>query len=70
MSMVGKIPSLLLLECGADMLCSDRSYDYCLICVFNDLDGLKQYLAHPAHLPVKAFMHEQYVGRYSVDFEF
>lgn len=68
-SMKGKIPGLLELEAGGDELRSDRSYDLALITVFESWEAFKAYQTHPAHLPVKAGMHEARSGSVSVDYE-
>ena len=68
-SMKGKIPGLLELEAGGDELHSERSYDLALITVFESWEAFKAYQTHPAHLPVKAFMHEACSGSVSVDYE-
>ena len=67
--MKGKIPGLVELEAGGDELRSERSYDLALITVFESWDAYKAYLTHPAHLPVKAGMHEARSGSVSCDYE-
>jgi len=68
-SMKGKIPGLIDVESGADELHSERSYDLVLIMLFESWDAFKAYQTHPAHLPVKAVMHEVRSGSVSVDYE-
>jgi Stress responsive A/B Barrel Domain. len=68
--MVGKIDGLLNVECGKDILKSERSFDFCLICTFLSKEAQEAYKTHPAHLPVKEYMHTVAVESKSVDFEF
>jgi len=68
-SMKGKIPGLIELEAGADELDSERSYDLALITAFESWEAYRAYLVHPAHLPVKAGMHEARSGSVSCDYE-
>lgn len=70
MSMKGKIECLLDIQCGWNVYESARSYDFALECTFKDLDGLKEYLVHPVHLPVKEFIHTVAESSKSVDYEF
>lgn len=48
----GKIPVIRHFEFGADILKSERSYDFALVAAFADIEALKTYQAHPEHLPV------------------
>lgn len=68
-SMKGKIPGLIEVEAGGDELRSERSYDLMLIMKFESWEAFKAYQTHPAHLPVKAGMHEARSGSVSVDYE-
>lgn len=56
MSLKGKIEVLRSIEVGFDALASERSFDVCLICMFDNLADLQIYSDHPNHLPVRAFM--------------
>ncbi len=67
--MKGKIPGLVDVEAGGDELGSERSYNLALITSFESWDAYKAYLTHPAHLPVKAGMHEARSGSVSCDYE-
>ena len=51
-SLPGKIDEIKGFEFGPDILKSERSYDFALIASFTDLDSLKTYQVHPAHIPV------------------
>lgn len=55
-------------EVGQDVLRSPRSYDLCVIADFDDMDALKRYAAHPAHLPVVE-QAKKLTERCVVDFE-
>lgn len=52
LSMQGKIPQLLHLEVGADVLRSERSYDLALISKFAAMADLDAYQVHPYHKDV------------------
>lgn len=67
--MRGRIEGLLELECGRDVLGSERSYDLALVCTFADRAAFDAYQTHPVHLPVKARMHEVRSGSVACDFE-
>ncbi len=47
-----KIPVIRHFEFGADILKSERSYDFALVAAFADIEALKTYQSHPEHLPV------------------
>ena len=57
-NMEGRIPELLSIEVGADVLHSERSYDLALITRFASLEALQAYDTHPLHEEVKAYMKE------------
>jgi len=56
-SMEGRIPGLVTIEAGPDVVGDERSCDICLNCLFSDMSALKNYRTHPVHLPVQAHMH-------------
>lgn len=68
LSMRGKIPVLLSIESGVDMLRSDRSYDVVLICEFKTLKDFAIYRDHPLHIPVKEYAQSVVDVSKSVDF--
>ncbi len=68
LSMRGKIDGLLSVECGADVLKSERSFDFALVCEFENLESFKAYKMHPVHLPVKEYMHTVVETSKSCDF--
>ena len=55
-------------ECGADVLKSERSFDFALVCEFENLESFKAYKTHPVHLPVKEYMHTVVESSKSCDF--
>ncbi|NCB05338.1 MAG: Dabb family protein [Clostridia bacterium] len=69
LSMRGKIPGLLSVEAGADLVGSARSCDLCLCTTLESMDALQTYLIHPVHLPVKEHMHAIMERSASADFE-
>ena len=68
-SMEGKIPGLLRVEAGRDVLGSPRSCDLCLCTLLENREALEVYQDHPAHLPVKEHMHAIMERSASADFE-
>ena len=69
LSLRGKVPGLLSVEAGSDVLGSPRSCDLCLCTIFESLEALAAYRKHPAHLPVQAHMHAIMERSASADFE-
>lgn len=69
LSMKGKIDCLLDIECGWDILHSGRSFDFCLICTFENMEKMQEYQVHPLHVPVKSFMSTVAEKSVCVDFE-
>lgn len=69
LGMKGKIPELLKLEVGADVLHSDRSYDIVLISKHESLAGLEGYQVHPVHKEVIVYMKTVVETSVAVDFE-
>ncbi len=48
----GVIPEIKSYEFGRDVLRSERSYDFALVSVFEDIEFLKRYQIHPRHKEV------------------
>jgi hypothetical protein len=48
----GEISEIRSYEFGRDVIRSERSYDFALISVFEDIESLKRYQIHPRHLKV------------------
>jgi hypothetical protein len=67
-SMAGKIPSLLSIEAGVDVVRSTRSYDVALVTTFNDLAGLDAYQIDPVHVEVAAYIKTHSKASVAVDF--
>jgi hypothetical protein len=65
-----KIPQIVSIETGTDVLHSERSYDMALIVTFQTLDDLKIYDSHPAHEAVRAYIKAHRTASASVDFTF
>jgi len=67
--LVGKIPGLVRLSHGPDVMRSERAWDYALVADFRTLDDVHAYTTHPEHLPLfplSSAISEQIA---SVDFE-
>lgn len=56
LDMKGKIPQLLDIEVGVDVLHSERSYDVALITKFNSLEDMQAYQVHPVHVEVGKYV--------------
>lgn len=67
--LIGKVPSLMDLEVGCDVIRSERSHDIALVARFKDLAGLDAYQNHPAHLEVVKYMTEAREAAVAVDYE-
>lgn len=69
-SMQGKIPQLLHLEVGIDLVRSDRSYDIALVTRFASLGDLQAYQVHPYHAEtVVPFVKKVAQSSVTVDYE-
>jgi len=70
LSMQGKIPHLLHLEVGIDLVRSDRSYDLALVTRFASLGDLQAYQIHPYHAEtVVPFVKKVALSSVTVDYE-
>lgn len=67
--MEGKIPQLLHIEVGVDVVHSERSFDIALITEFESMEDMKAYQVHPVHQEVLAHLAEVKDTIVSVDFE-
>jgi len=56
-------------EFGRDVIRSERSYDFALVSIFANLDTLKHYQTHPAHLVVVQKLQAMCEQIIAVDFE-
>lgn len=70
MSLVGKVPSLRSAEVGQDVLHSGMSFDMCLICEFDDLDGMTAYRDHPEHVKVASYIAKVKSERAVIDYNY
>lgn len=70
LSLVGVVPSLRSAEIGRDVLHSDMSFDMCLICEFDDLEGMKEYRDHPEHVKVAGYIAKVKTERAVIDYIF
>lgn len=68
LALKNKIPQIVSIEAGADVLRSARSYDMALIVTFQTLGDLKIYDGHPEHEKVRAFIKAHRTASASVDF--
>ncbi|MCD8483510.1 MAG: Dabb family protein, partial [Verrucomicrobia bacterium] len=64
----GKVPSLIALDAGLDVIHSDASWDLGLNSTFANLDDLEAYRVHPEHQAVVAIIKEICSARAVVDF--
>ena len=69
-SMVGRVECIVDLECGYDILRSPRSFDFCLIITFANLEALKEYQNNSVHLSIKSYISTIATHAASVDFEY
>jgi len=68
LAMKGRIPALLDIECGVDIVRSGRSYDLALLTRHADLAGMQAYQVHPVHVETLAWLKQHLQGAVSVDF--
>ncbi len=64
-----KITEIQSYEFGKDVVGSERSYDFALVSVFANLETLRQYQDHPAHLVVAQKLGKMCAEILAVDFE-
>jgi hypothetical protein len=67
-NMTGKIPGMLSLSHGADILCTERSFDYAIVADFERVEDIAVYNTHPLHEPLKAYSFPNSQQILSVDF--
>lgn len=65
----GKVPGLLRMEVGANLIETADAYDLALCMVFESRQALEAYNAHPEHLKIKKMMGPMRLARSQVDFE-
>ena len=69
LNLKGKIPQLLHLEVGVDVLHTERSYDLALVSKFNSLEDLQAYQIHPLHVEVAEYLATVREAVSAVDYE-
>jgi hypothetical protein len=67
-NMAGKIPGMLNLSHGPDVLNTERSFDYAIVADFEKVEDIAVYNTHPLHEPLKAFSFPNSQQILSVDF--
>lgn len=70
LSLLGKVPSLRSAEVGQDVLHSDMSFDMCLICTFDDIEGMIAYRDHPEHVKVASYIAKVKKERVVIDYNY
>ena len=70
LSLMDKVPSLRSAEVGQDVLHSGMSFDMCLICEFDDLDGMIAYRDHPEHVKVAGYIAKVKTERAVIDYNY
>ncbi|WP_238655946.1 Dabb family protein [Paenibacillus piscarius] len=68
-NMEGRIPQLLSIEVGTDLIHSERSFDIALVTEVASLEDLQAYQVHPAHKEVIAHINEVKELSVAVDYE-
>lgn len=68
LSLKGKVPQLLDIEVGIDVVRSERSYDVALITTFASLEDMNAYQVHPYHVEVSGFISTVRQSAVAVDF--
>ena len=68
LAMKGRIPPLLDIEVGVDIVRSDRSFDLALITRHEDLDGMQAYQVHPVHQELLRWVKPRVKQAVAVDF--
>lgn len=67
-ALAGKIPGLIHIEVGSDVLRSPASADLALYCQLESRDALDVYQDHPEHVAIKGFMAEITADRTVIDY--
>ena len=65
----GKIPGLLRVEVGRNIVSSRRAVDMALICDFESREALAAYHRHPAHMETRAIVDPLVDEHWIVDYE-
>lgn len=67
-NMTGKIPGMLSLTHGPDLLNTERSFDYAIVADFETVGDIAVYNTHPLHEPLKAYSFPNSQQILAVDF--
>lgn len=68
MALEGKIPELLHIEVGIDVLRSERSYDLALVTKFESMEAMQSYQVHPEHQKVIEYVNTVKEATIAVDY--
>lgn len=68
LSLKGRVPQLLDIEVGIDVIRSERSYDIALITTFASLEDMNAYQVDPYHVEVSSFIAAVRQAAVAVDF--
>lgn len=63
-----KVPGVITLEVGIDVVQAETSSDVCLYSEFNNLEEMDAYQAHPEHQKCVAFIKQVVTERRAVDY--
>ena len=64
-----KIPEIQMYEFGANVIPSERAYDFALVSLFANPEALSRYQQHPDHLPVVEKLKAMCTDIAAVDFK-
>lgn len=70
LNLMGKVPTLKSMQAGPNAAGGATAWDFALVSEFESLEALNEYVVHPEHKKVSAFMSEVRSDRAHVDFEF
>jgi hypothetical protein len=65
----GKIPQLLSIEVGANVVDSARAYDIGLLTTFDSVEAMQAYQVHPVHVELLADVVPRFAEIASVDYQ-
>ena len=68
LALMGKVPQLVDIQAGPDVLKTPASYDMALICTFRNVDDMLAYQVNPDHKKVAAYISKAACGRVTADF--
>jgi len=68
LALEGVVPSIRAISAGADVL-GGENWDVAIVADFDDVEGLREYIDHPAHQEVVTYVRSVVSSRVAVDFE-